>query len=387
MGISMEKVIEIGVPIEEIRARTERVEKARQFKTPDRVPVIPAINYRTLLPKVGVSFKDYYRDAEVMLRAQIMAQKWLMENIHTDASTVTGAWVGGWTDFQNATEASSFGCRVYFPPDDIPVAEEAGWVRTDADLHTLEQVDFVHTGLNQTQIEFRQRMMQVAEKYPVRFLDGPIFYPGENPALTHTSNGPFTISSHLMGAVELFTAILERPEFVSELLRIVTDKVLDWLDYCWEEEKIPNRNFAWTDDLSAYLSAETWQTMVLPHDKRLRDHFDYASLHMCGHTAHLLHIFADQLKINEFQGFGWEVDLERIAEAMGGKVVLLGNVSPLLIEQGTPGQVKEATRRVIEKLAPYRGLIIQDGNNISPNSPIENINAMTEAAETYGRYV
>jgi len=190
-----------------------------------------------------------------------------------------------------------------------------------------------------------------------------------------------------MGAVELFTAILERPEFVSELLRIVTDKVLDWLDYCWEEEKIPNRNFAWTDDLSAYLSAETWQTMVLPHDKRLRDHFDYASLHMCGHTAHLLHLFADQLKINEFQGFGWEVDLERIAEAMGGKVVLLGNVSPLLIEQGTPGQVKEATRRVIEKLAPYRGLIIQDGNNISPNSPIENINAMTEAAETYGRYV
>jgi uroporphyrinogen decarboxylase len=80
------------------------------------------------------------------------------------------------------------------------------------------------------------------------------------------------------------------------------------------------------------------------------------------------------------------VDLDRIAEVLGGRVVLIGNVSPLLIETGTPEQVREATRRVIEKLGPYRGLIIQDGNNIPPGAPLENINAMMEAAEIYGRY-
>jgi len=31
-------------------------------------------------------------------------------------------------------------------------------------------------------------------------------------------------------------------------------------------------------------------------------------------------------------------------------------------------------------------LIIQDGNNIAPGSPLENINAMMEAAEEYGSY-
>jgi uroporphyrinogen-III decarboxylase len=71
---------------------------------------------------------------------------------------------------------------------------------------------------------------------------------------------------------------------------------------------------------------------------------------------------------------------------MGGRVVLLGNVSPLLIANGRPHQVKEATRRVIEKLAPYKGLIIQDGNNIAPESPVENINAMMAAAKEFGRY-
>jgi uroporphyrinogen decarboxylase len=71
---------------------------------------------------------------------------------------------------------------------------------------------------------------------------------------------------------------------------------------------------------------------------------------------------------------------------MGGRVVLIGNVNPMLIESGTPEQVREATRKVIEKLGPYRGLIIQDGNNIPPGAPLENINAMMEAAELYGRY-
>jgi uroporphyrinogen-III decarboxylase len=107
---------------------------------------------------------------------------------------------------------------------------------------------------------------------------------------------------------------------------------------------------------------------------------------MCGHTNHLLEIFTYQLKINEYQGFGWQVDLDKIGDIMGGKVVLLGNVNPLLVSDGTPDEVKRATRLVIEKLAPYKGLIIQDGNNIAPGSPVENINAMMAAAEEFGQY-
>jgi len=382
----MTEVIEIEVPIEEIVAREERLTKTKRFETPDRVAVIPAINYRYLLPVIGVRFRDYYNDPEVMLRSQVLGQKWLMENVKTDAYSVTGAWVGGWTDFQNATEASAMGCQVEFPEDDIPVVHEGGWVRTEKDLRRLENMDTINHGLNGRQIEFRRAMMQIADKYPVRFQGGPVFYPGANPAMTHTSNGPFTNAAYLMGTTEVFLAILERPDFVRELLHIITEKTIAWLDFCWEEEKLPNHDLAWTDDLAAYLSADTWQNVLLPYNQRLRDHFNWASLHMCGHTDHLLEMFTNQLKINEYQGFGWEVNLDKIAEIMGGKVVLLGNVNPLLVAEGTPEQVKEATRQVIEKLAPCRGLIIQDGNNIAPGSPVENINAMTEAAEEYGLY-
>ena len=42
----------------------------------------------------------------------------------------------------------------------------------------------------------------------------------------------------------------------------------------------------------------------------------------------------------------------------------------------------EATRQVIEKLAPCRGLIIQDGNNIAPGSPVKNTTPPTTASPT-----
>jgi uroporphyrinogen decarboxylase len=383
----MSKIIEIGISIDEIERRRERVTRAKNFETPDRVPVLPALAHRFLVPMVGVRFKDYYRDAETMLRTQILAQKWLMEHIRTDAYSITGAWVGAWTDFQNTFEAGSLGCDVIFGDDDIPWVGR-GWVRTEEDLRKLEVMDFVHGGLNGRQIAYRRAMMTVADEYPVRFKGGPVFFPGENPALTHTSDGPFGVAGDLMGKEELFLAVHERPEFVKEVLRIVTMKLIAYLDFCWEEEALPEpRDFAWTDDLAVSLSEADYRELVLPFEKQLRFHFDgRLTLHMCGATDHLLQIFAEDLKIHEFQGFGYQVDLDHVASVMGGRVVLIGNVNPMLIHLGSREQVVEATRRVIEKLGPYLGLIIQDGNNIPPGSPLENINAMMEAAERYGCY-
>jgi uroporphyrinogen-III decarboxylase len=380
----MPETIEIGVPVEEIEARRRRVETARRFEEPDRVPVIPAIAHRFLVPQVGTKFRDYYADPETMLRTQILAQKWLLENIRTDAYSITGPWVGAWTDFQNNFEAGSLGCEVVFPEGDIPWVGP-GWVKTEADLRRLEAIDFIHSGLNARQIAYRNAMIEIADRYPVRFKGGPVFYPGTQASLTHTSDGPFGVAGDLMGKTEIFLAVAERPDFVRELLRIVTDKLIAYLDFCWEEEKLPTpRDFAWTDDLAVSLSAYSYREIVLPFEKKLRFHFDgRVSLHMCGRSDHLLEVFAGDLRIDEYQGFGYEVDLKRIARVMGGRVVLLGNVNPMLIRSGTPAQVREATRRVIEALAPLRGFIVQDGNNIPPGSPIGNINAMMEAAEMY----
>ena len=139
--------------------------------------------------------------------------------------------------------------------------------------------------------------------------------------------------------------------------------------------------------LAVSLSAEKFREFALPYNQQMCSHFDgRIKLHMCGKSDHLLEIFRDGLQIDELQGYGYQVDLDRIAEVMGGRVVLIGNIDPMLIRSGTPDLVRAAARRVIDKLAHFRGVIIQDGNNIPPDSPLENINAMMQAAELYGRY-
>ena len=330
-------------------------------------------------------FRDYYGDPETMLRTQILAQKWLMENVRTDAYSITGPWVGAWTDFQNTFEAGSLGVDIVFPDDDIPWVGR-GWVAGRRTCGASRRWTSSTAGINARQIEYRRAMMAVAEKYPVRFQGGPVFYPGANPALTHTSDGPFGVAGDLMGQTELFMAVKERPDFVRELLRIVTDKLIDYLDFCWAEEQLPAPGLrldrrpgrlALGRDLPRHGAAGR-EAAAVPFRRP-------ASLHMCGKTDHLLEIFRDELAIHEFQGFGYQVDLDRIAAAMGGRVVLIGNVNPMLIHAGRRTRSARRPARVIEKLGPRGGLIVQDGNNIPPGSPLENINAMMEAAEAWGR--
>jgi uroporphyrinogen-III decarboxylase len=377
-------VIEIRVPVEEIEARRLRVQAAQQFQPVDRVPVILSINYGYLLRQIGVGFGEYYSDPEVMLRAQLMAQKWLLENVKSDQHAITGPWLAAWTDFQNASEPSALGCEAIFRDDDI-VWAVGDWVKDEGDLRRLEGMDVINNGLHGLSIRYRQEMMRLAEKYPVRFQGSPVFYPAANPSLTYTTDGPFTNAAVLMGPTEIMIAVLERPDFVKELLAIVTDKIMQWLDFSWQELGLTHRDLAFADDSVQALSPQLYEEIVLPYHKKLRDHFSgRCTFHMCGRTEHLWRYFIEHLRIHEFSGFGWQIDKDKLAHVMGGRVVLTGNVSPINILSGTPASVKEEALQALEVFAPCRGYILADGASIAPGSPLENVNAIQEAAVEYG---
>jgi len=65
-------------------------------------------------------------------------------------------------------------------------------------------------------------------------------------------------------------------------------------------------------------------------------------------------------------------------------VHLWGNLSPMLMLNGTRAQVKQAALETLEALAPSGGLLLGDGANVCPGTPVENLTALTEAAEQYG---
>ena len=81
------------------------------------------------------------------------------------------------------------------------------------------------------------------------------------------------------------------------------------------------------------------------------------------------------------------VDFEAARKLLGSRYCLMGNVSTSLLAMGSPEEVKEATREVIDKAGRDGGLMVSGGCIIPDISSPENIQAMVETAKTYKKMV
>ena len=84
----------------------------------------------------------------------------------------------------------------------------------------------------------------------------------------------------------------------------------------------------------------------------------------------------------------WYFDQTDIFEAkrkIGDRCCIMGNVPSSLIMTGTPQQVKEHCRRLIEVCGKGGGYVLAGGANVDEGNP-ENMRAMMAAAREYGKY-
>ena len=137
------------------------------------------------------------------------------------------------------------------------------------------------------------------------------------------------------------------------------------------------------DDSPAMLSADDYREFVLPYNLRFKRHFGgKCTVHCCGRANHLVPIWADELEVDVFWNFSYETDRRKMAEYMGGKTVLIGNVNWRLVSQGTPEDVYADALDVLETFAPYGGHILST-TNIAPGTSAKNVNAMCRAVVAY----
>ncbi len=79
------------------------------------------------------------------------------------------------------------------------------------------------------------------------------------------------------------------------------------------------------------------------------------------------------------------MDMGRAKRILGGNACIAGNVPVSLLHTGTPPQVKEACRALIETCAPGGGYILAASAAMDQGNP-DNLRAMMEAATEYGVY-
>jgi uroporphyrinogen-III decarboxylase len=80
-----------------------------------------------------------------------------------------------------------------------------------------------------------------------------------------------------------------------------------------------------------------------------------------------------------------QTDMFRAKKILGDNACIAGNVSASLLRTGTPQEVKEYCRKLIEVCGEGGGFILTGGASIDRGDPA-NLRAMMEAAEEYGVY-
>ncbi|MBN1161195.1 MAG: hypothetical protein JXA17_04545, partial [Dehalococcoidales bacterium] len=80
-----------------------------------------------------------------------------------------------------------------------------------------------------------------------------------------------------------------------------------------------------------------------------------------------------------------QTDMAKAKEKIGDRCCIMGNIPTSLVMTGTPQEVKEHCRKLIEVCGKGGGYILAGGANVDEGSP-ENMRAIGEAAKEYGVY-
>jgi len=367
----------------ELRCDPKRIETARRLREPlarfeyaERVPVIFGVATRYLLHARGVGFLEFASDPVTMMRHQLLNYQWQLEHIPGD--WIMGPGVAVSPDFQQGAQAGNFEVEVAWR-DDVPPAVIPP-LQSEDDVMALS-LPPLNGGMYGRAVRWREQMIEALDRFEVTFNGEPVKVSVGLPV----PGGPWARALSLAQENVLYW-MAAAPQVAHRLMDLCAESYLacDIHSRTTTGRRMVSAGFGC--DGGEMLSPASFDTFLTPYHQRLYEHFGgERSIHMCGRIDHLLDVLVDRWQIDALTGFGWSTDKHLLAEKLGGKVKLHGGVSCQVLERGTPGEVREAALEALSILAPKGGYMLCDGYNVAPGTPIENLQAMVDAAVEYGR--
>jgi len=388
--------IDIKITFAEIEKRTKRWDKTMSFQYADRVPVLHYLGARYWFSHLGMGkrYHEYMNNPKIMLETQLKAGKWILENVDSDYHKIVC-----YPDFMWVEDVEPFGAEIIYPENDSPWVARPHLLQRDSDLEKLRKVDYVHSGIHGRMFVHYKKMKEIAGDYRVRYSDGKVVEAAELVYMAGAGIiGPMVLAGDLLSVEQLSLDLFDRPDYIKELLSIIADKSIQWLDAAREvsDGKLGFANdyhegFVFIgDDGIAQMSAAHFEEFGLAPLKKLSDYYHAKGLkvmaHNCGKADHLLKYWVDDVKIDRYIGFSYLTDKQKIRDIMGGKITIIGGIDTANLHDGTPETVREDTRKAISILKNVPGFVLMDGHNVAPGTPVENLNAMTQASRDFGSF-
>ena len=341
------------------RANLERIQTAIALDVPDQVPLFLHTTGPFYAGHADIPLYDYFHSPELMLKAQ----SYMYHRFSGLAPFMP--------DLGPAPEAAGLGAEISFTDDGIPWVGEC--VENEADLEKLTLPDVEAAGYLTRMLQNYRHMRQRVD------WDLPVYF--------YSVMSPWAVAALLRGVSQLMTDVIANPQFVHKLVRKTTAMEIHWLKAMQQE--VPPKYFdriLLNDDLASFVGLEQFREFVLPAYQEVYNAFPNCQrwYHNDGNATGILEGIAEA-GIQCFH-FGYQVDPVHIKQQIGDRVCLMGSIPPLqVLREGTPEDVDEAVKTIINLIGHDGGLIVAAGGYIAEGTPLANIEAMIRACEKWGR--
>jgi len=373
--------LEIDYPPEKMEMSRRRIKARSEFRYLDRVPVQYGLWGRYFAPLFNLRYLDFFKDAQTQYDWLLQFAKYRIEKIPEDFCLEPTIWVHPF--FDNVIPPSAHGGEVGWlddgPPRAIPV------IKSVAQMERYEPAA-PDAGLRGKASAWWHEMKELAAETKVTFAGREGRVDVEPLALGFLS--PHMLAIDLVGE-DFYWWMLEYPEACHRFLEKVTMAEIASEENTRQIDPRPRTFFALAEDSAQIMSAELFKQFCVPYDKmlfeRFGDHLPFGrTIHMCGNSVHLHKVLKEDLKMNSFWLFGYLVPPRVAAANLGGTTLMWGNINPMLMKDESYERVKQTARECIEAIGPCGGLLLGDGANVCPGTPLTSFHAVMNAAEEFG---
>jgi uroporphyrinogen-III decarboxylase len=304
----------------------------------------------------GIRTIDYFANENLWFEANKKAIETFPEAIFLP---------GFWSEFGMCTEPSAFGSKCRWEEAALPYP-----VRVSSDINVLCQLEkpnvrkdgllpFVIHRLKNSQKQIEEMGHQV--KFAV-------------------ARGPLNIASFLSGTSEFMMALMTDKDKCHKLLNLITDFLIDWIEY--QIESFPTiEGIFLLDDIIGFVGDKQCKEYVVPYFKKIYGSFNAKVNFLHNDAAGLVCApYLAEMGVNLFN-FSFKHSIKEMKQLIGGNVTLLGNIPPRdILKEGLPQDVRNALRKSVEGLEDKTRIILSCGGGMPDGVSTKNIKAfITEA--------
>lgn len=351
---------------------SERLTSAQRMKALtnreglDRIPVNAGGGHYAAIIS-GITLREFFLNPALAFDVQM----WAAELHQYDGSPSYGVpgW-GGW-DFGNALDFPS-SPRASFPR----IIKKA--VEHPSDVEKLEIPDLEKAPAFEKALEFA-RLART-----------------KGLGVSVAGGSPMGIATSILGPGVLLRWLYKEPDLVHRVLRLSTDYLIKRGNYFIKEFGAENCSVFSTYPMEchAVVSPKVFGKFSLPYVREIHQTFMSQGIkrwriHLCGdHTRNLPYWINDiPLMPRTTFTLGHEMDIVETAKRLGDEYIIGGNVPTDLLYSGTPDEVFQVCKSLIEKMK-YNpgGFILMPACGLPALTPPVNVHAMVRAGRMLGQY-